>query len=306
MNILFAGSPKSSSEILDFLAKDPSLRIKGVLTQPDKKGKRGTKLYESEVARIAREHNLNIFKPKTLDCPSFVDEIKNLDIDLVIVIAYGKLIPKWLLELPALMVLNVHFSILPKYRGASPIQSSILNGDKETGISFMQMNEGLDEGGVLKTNTIRIDKGDNKITLEKKLTDLTIDNIIDVIKVIKNRTFSILNQNNSMATYCRKILKKDSITDFNDFSINIINKFRAYFDWPGLSFEFKGVQIKIHKISISQEASNGKAGSINKIDKSGIYINTLDSVIVITYLQFPNKSKISSLDVFNSYQSFFK
>ena len=85
MNILFAGSPKSSSEILDFLAKDPSLKIKGVLTQPDKKGKRGTKLYESEVARIAREHNLNIFKPKTLDCPSFVDEIKNLDIDVQLI-----------------------------------------------------------------------------------------------------------------------------------------------------------------------------------------------------------------------------
>ncbi len=306
MNILFAGSPKSSSRILEFLADEPSINIKGVLTQPDRRRKRGNELYESDVAKIANKNNLRVFKPITLDDSDFKNEISALEIDLFVVIAYGKLIPKWLLELPKFISLNVHFSILPKYRGASPIQSSILSGDKETGISFMHMNEELDEGGLILIKKIKIKLDDNKITVEDKLTNLTTDNILDILFSLKQNTASISNQDNSRATYCKKILKEDSLTDFKDSAVNIINKYRAYIEWPVLSFIFKEVMIKVHEISITDEKCNGVAGTINRINQSGIYINTKDKVIVITYLQFPNKNKISSLDVYNSYQAFFK
>ena len=305
MNILFAGSPKSSSRILESLANLKSVNIMGVLTKPDKRGKRGTGLHESEVAKTAAKFNLKVFKPESINEVDFKASIQCLNLDLMVVVAYGKLIPNWLLSFPKVMCLNVHFSLLPKYRGASPIQSSLLNGDSETGISFMQMTERLDEGGLISTKSISIEESDNKISVEERLTDLTIENMDSVFDMLKNKNAIIINQDNSKASYCKKILKEDSITDFNDSAINISNKFKAYFEWPGLSFIFKGIEIKIHEILITHQKSEGAFGTIDKVSKSGLYINTSDYIIVITYLQFPNKQKISSLDVFNSYKSFF-
>jgi len=306
MNILFAGSSKSSSRILEFLCKENSLKIRGVLTQPDKRRKRGPELFESEVSKTANRFNLKIFKPANLNDKDFEKKITKLQIDLIIVIAYGRIIPSWMLSLPTIMSLNVHFSILPKYRGASPIQSSLINGDTETGVSFMQMTEGLDEGDLILTASMLINEEDNKISLETKLTDLAIKNILSVITQLENKSTSIIKQDSSAATYCKKINSEDSITDFNDDADNIINKFKAYFEWPGLSFIYKDVQIKIHEISNTKEKSVGPAGSIYKITKDGIYVNTIDFIIVITYLQFPNKKKISALDAYNSYLPFFE
>ena len=169
----------------------------------------------------------------------------------------------------------MHFSILPKYRGASPIQSSILSGDKETGISFMHMNEELDEGGLILIKKIKIKLDDNKVTVEDKLTSLTTDNILDILFSLKQNTASISNQDNSKATYCKKILKEDSLTDFKDSAVNIINKYRAYIEWPVLSFIFKEVMIKVHEISITDEKCNGVPGTINRISQSGIYLSLI-------------------------------
>ena len=306
MNILFAGSPKSSSRILESIANIKSVNIKGVLTKPDKRGKRGAVLHESEVAKTATSLNLKVFKPKSLNDVDLKADIQFLNLDLIVVVAYGKLIPNWLLNLPKVMCLNIHFSLLPKYRGASPIQSSLLNGDSETGISFMQMTERLDEGGLISTKPLLIKEDDNKISVEERLTYLTIENIEYVFGMLKNNNIKITNQDSSKATYCKKILKEDSVTNFNDSAISILNKFKAYFEWPGLSFIFKGIEIKIHGILITDQKSTGVFGTINKVSKNGLYMNTSDYIIVITYLQFPNKNIISSLDAFNSYQSFFE
>ena len=149
MNILFAGSPKSSSKILKYLAGLKEVYIKGAITQPDKRGKRGADLKDSEVSKVASALNLRVLKPISLDEKIFRDEIESLDIDFLVVVAYGKLLPKWLLRHPKIMAVNVHFSILPIYRGASPIQSALINGDSQSGVSFMQMTDALDEGPVI-------------------------------------------------------------------------------------------------------------------------------------------------------------
>ena len=143
MNILFAGTPANSAEILNSLAKIKHINIKGVLTQPNKKGKRGNITIESPVAVLAKKLKLNVFKPESINQNDLVSELKPLDIDFLIVIAYGKIIPSWLLELPSKLSINVHFSILPKYRGASPIQSALLNGDSSSGISMIKMSKNL-------------------------------------------------------------------------------------------------------------------------------------------------------------------
>ena len=306
MNILFAGSPHSSARILKFLFKKDDISVVGAITQPDKRSGRGKNLIESDVSLNANVLGIRTFKPENLNTQEIKDEISSLEIDFLVVIAYGKIIPKWLLKLPKISPINIHFSLLPKYRGASPIQSSLINGDTETGVSFMQINDELDSGDIYKSFKTSIDQHDNKISLEKKLTDLCIENICQILHDIEFQRLKPIKQDSSIASYCNKLLKTNSLVDFNDKSENIMNKFRAYFEWPGLTFSHNNVPIKIKNLAQVDKQSNDKPGSIYKIDKSGIYVNTIDKMIVITNLQFPNKKKISALDAFNSYLSFFK
>ena len=166
MNILYAGTPKPSAKILKALCDNPSINVVGVITKPDKAQKRGNKLVQSPVSIEAQNRNLNIFKPYDLNALKLRQSIEALSVDFVVVAAYGKILPKWLLDLPKIMPINIHYSLLPKYRGASPIQSSLLNGDSISGITFMNMSEGLDDGDCIKQYEIDIKKTHNKITFK--------------------------------------------------------------------------------------------------------------------------------------------
>ena len=306
MNILYAGTPNSSAEILKYLAQNDSINVKGVITQPDKAGKRGKKLNDSPVSLMANSYDLDLFKPHKLNNKDFKEKIKILEVDFLIVVAYGKILPKWLLELPSVSSINIHFSLLPKYRGASPIQSALLNGDKETGITFIEMSEKLDSGNIISTEKTKIFMDDNKVKLETRLTGMSIKKINNVLIELAKQNKSSIKQDDSNASYCQKILKVDSITNFNDTSINIFNKFRAFIEWPGLAFYHNDTLIKIHGLEVLDQINTNKPGTIYKFDSTGLYINTSDSVIVITHLQLPNRNIISSSDAFNSYKDFFR
>lgn len=306
MNILYAGTPNSSAEILKYLAQNDSINVKGVITQPDKAGKRGKKLNDSPVSLMANSYDLDLFKPHKLNNKDFKEKIKILEVDFLIVVAYGKILPKWLLELPSVSSINIHFSLLPKYRGASPIQSALLNGDKETGITFIEMSEKLDSGNIISTEKTKIFKDDNKVKLETRLTGMSIKKINNVLIESAKQNKSSIKQDDSNASYCQKILKVDSITNFNDTSINIFNKFRAFIEWPGLAFYHNDTLIKIHGLEVLDQINTNKPGTIYKFDSTGLYVNTIDSVIVITHLQLPNRNIISSSDAFNSYKDFFR
>ena len=306
MNILYAGTPNSSAEILKYLAQNDSIKIKGVITQPDKAGKRGKKLNDSPVSLMANSYDLDLFKPHKLNNKDFKEKIEILEVDFLVVVAYGKILPKWLLELPSVSSINIHFSLLPKYRGASPIQSALLNGDKETGITFIEMSEKLDSGNIISTEKTKIFKDDNKIKLETRLTGMSIKKINHVLIDSAKQNKSSIKQDDSSASYCQKILKVDSITNFNDTAINIFNKFRAFIEWPGLAFYHNDTLIKIHGLEVLDQINTNKPGTIYKFDSTGLYINTIDSVIVITHLQLPNRNIISSSDAFNSYKDFFR
>ena len=306
MNILYAGTPNSSAEILKCLAQNDSINVKGVITQPDKAGKRGKKLNDSPVSLMANSYDLDLFKPHKLNNKDFKEKIKILEVDFLIVVAYGKILPKWLLELPSVSSINIHFSLLPKYRGASPIQSALLNGDKETGITFIEMSEKLDSGNIISTEKTKIFMDDNKVKLETRLTGMSIKKINNVLIESAKQNKSSIKQDDSNASYCQKILKVDSITNFNDTSINIFNKFRAFIEWPGLAFYHNDTLIKIHGLEVLDQINTNKPGTIYKFDSTGLYVNTIDSVIVITHLQLPNRNIISSNDAFNSYKDFFR
>jgi methionyl-tRNA formyltransferase len=304
MRILYAGSPAPSAKVLDHLAQSETIEVVGVLTQPDKRRKRRSVKEGSAVANIAEKHKLTTLKPHKLD-ENFKESIKNIEFDVMIVSAYGKILPNWLLDKALIMPVNIHYSLLPKYRGASPIQTSILNGDKETGITFMKMSQNMDEGDIIERFPILIHDSWNKTDLENALSDKSVEKIIEVLNNIYTNNYSLEKQNHDKASYCFKVQKQDSVVDFNNSSFSILNKFRALNEWPGLSFIHKEISIKIHGLNVEPCDLNFIPGEIISFNKEGIHIKTIDSSIVITHLQFPNKKIISSQDAFNSYRGFF-
>ena len=304
MDIYFAGTPNSAAEILKSLASNALFNIKGVITQPDKKGKRGNKLVESPVSLMANSLNLHTYKPHNLTKEHLQNDIDINNADILLVVAYGKLIPNWILK-SNIKAINIHYSLLPRYRGASPIQSSLLNNDKKTGVTFMQMSKDLDAGKIIKCFEIPISENDNKSSLEKKLTELSILNLEQVITEICSNKIIPFDQNHEQASYCKKILKEDSIISFKESAERIYAKFRAYNEWPGICFIHKNKVIKIHGLEISSTKSPGSPGDIISLTSSGLSIKSVDYDIVITHLQFPNKNIITAKDAYNSYRQFF-
>ena len=305
MNILFAGTPDPSGKILEYLASSSAYKVKGVITQPDKPQKRGNKILQSSVSKISQNYGFPVFKPTNLNDPDFIKNIEGIDFDFLVVAAYGKIIPNWLLNAPNKMPINIHYSILPSYRGASPIQTSLLNGDNISGVTFMEMSEGLDEGKIIKVFTLDIIETHNKTSLENDLCDLAIKNMDDVFGLVFSNKILLNAQDDASASYCSKIKKSDSIINFTENAYEIINKYRAYSEWPGLAFMHKDVMVKIHGMDLYHEDLPGTSGAIVRFDKTGIYFKTSSGTIVITYLQLPNKNKISSADAYNSYREFF-
>ena len=305
MNILYAGTPKPSAKILKALCDNPSINVVGVITKPDKAQKRGNKLVQSPVSIEAQNRNLNIFKPYDLNALKLRQSIEALSVDFVVVAAYGKILPKWLLDLPKIMPINIHYSLLPKYRGASPIQSSLLNGDSISGITFMNMSEGLDDGDCIKQYEIDIKKTHNKITLENDLCDLSIAKMFEILDGVKREKYVLVEQDNDSATYCKKIHKSEAIINFNETADEIYNKFKAYYEWPGICFEHKNIFIKIKEMGVINDGEAYLHDKDIMINKNGLYIRTSNKTIVITYLQMPNKNIISSSDAFNAYKDYF-
>ena len=304
MDIYFAGTPNSAAEILKSLASNSLFNIKGVITQPDKKGKRGNQRIESPVSLMANSLKIQTYKPNNLTREHIQNDIDITNADILLVVAYGNIIPTWILE-SNIKAINIHYSLLPSYRGASPIQSSLLNNDKKTGVTFMQMSEDLDAGKVIKCFEVPINKNDNKSSLEKKLTKLSILNLEKVIADFYSNKIIPVDQDHEKASYCKKILKEDSIINFNESAEKIFAKFRAYNEWPGLCFLHKNKVIKIHGLEVSSTKSSGIPGDITSFTNSGLTIKTIDYDIVITHLQFPNKNIITVKDAYNSYRKFF-
>ena len=302
MDIIFAGSPSSSAEILSTLVDSP-FNISLVLTQADKRSSRNKAEEPSEVAKFAENANLPCYKIDSF-CDQTINNIIKYPCDILVLSSFGKIIPKEVLVHPKITPLNIHFSILPLYRGASPVQSALLNGDIKTGISFMEMVESLDEGPVFDISEVEISDSDNKISLEKKLVAAAKSKIVDVIEKITDGLQPI-SQGDNNVSYCRKITKEDGRINFEETAKEILNKYRAFFGWPGTYFQYKNITIKIHGMHIIKIDNDSAPGSILDVTKDGIHVKVIDSVIVITHIQFPGKKIINSSDIYNSYKDFF-
>jgi methionyl-tRNA formyltransferase len=252
MKILFAGSPGSSAEILQDLFNQ-ECEIVGVISQPDKRSKRAGGKDPSSVSLMATNLGLPLFKPSKID-NEFKEIISTIQCDFLVVSAYGKILPEWFLGHPDISSINIHFSLLPKYRGASPIQSCLLNGDLDSGISIMQMTRGLDEGPIYCAEKITIPENADKHILEMELTKAANKVLFTtLLEVAKNKKVPIA-QDDAAASYCKKITKSSGKVNFIDEDASsVIRKFNAFKDWPGIFFEKNNIVIKIHGIRLLSE-----------------------------------------------------
>ena len=261
--IVFMGTPSFSVPILESLCNS-NHTILHVYSQPPKKANRGQKIKISPVETFARKYSLSIRTPKNLNTEEEFNFLNQLKPDIVIVVAYGKIIPKKFLKIAKNGFINIHASLLPKWRGAAPIQRSIMNLDIETGISIMKIVEKLDAGPVMHQEKISINENTNALKLSEDLSNLGAKSITDIINKIENGKAIFLEQNHAQATYAKKIDKKEGEIDWNDEARTILGKINGLNPNPGAWFNYKGERYKIWKAKVVDV--QGKVGTI--IDNS--------------------------------------
>ena len=290
----FAGTPKIAFDIFSeiFSAKDISTEF--VITQPDKLSGRGLVISKSLFTNL---DDLEVMQPESLNDKEIIKKIETFNIDLLVVVAYGKILPSWLLKAPKFGCLNIHFSNLPKYRGAAPIQRAIENGEKETGISFMKLTEGLDEGPIYKNLVIDIENKDY-FEVESILLEESLKSVCDVIRAV-TRNLQPKEQEHALATFANKITKSEGEIDWAKKGEEIRNKFLAFKKWPKVFFKCGGIDVEAVNLHIHSD-DVGRPGEIYEFNEESLKIYCGDGVIAITSVKFPGKKVIGSKDFFNS------
>ena len=274
LKVVFMGTPEFSIPVLNKLIKNTNVVL--VVTQPDAYVGRKKILTPSPIKQVAIEHNIETFTPNKIR--EDYERIIEVNPDIIITCAYGQIIPKIILDYPKYKCINVHASLLPKYRGGAPIHASILNGDEETGITIMYMAEGMDDGNIIKQSSIKISDNDNINTLSDKLSELGANLLIDTLPSILNGTCDSLKQDEDKVTFAYTIKRKDELLDFNNNYKDIFNKVRALYNRS--YFILNNIEYKV--VSVRFENVKGEIGKINHIYKDGIGIGCLDGEVVIT------------------------
>ena len=293
--IVFMGTPKFASNILKGLI-DKKYNIVLVVTQPDKPFGRKGGLKPSLCKEVALEHSIDVLTPLSLkeDYKKIIDYKP----DLIITCAYGKFLPKELLNFPVYKSINIHGSLLPKYRGGSPIQRSIINGEKETGITLMYMNEKMDEGDILFQESLPIDIKDTSTTLFDKLSDLGLKMILDFLPKLFNGDVNPIKQDHTKATIASNLNIDDEHINFYNDVLSVYNHIRGMLDNPGCYFIVDNVKYKIHE-AFYNESTNTKPSYIYGLDGDSFNIGTNNGYIQILKIQKEGKSVMSSKDFNN-------
>ena len=295
LRIAFFGSAEFSVPIIDLLIKQ--FDVVAVITQPDKQKGRGKKLEISPVKQAAQKHGIPFFQPARLIADDMLPVVDTWDADVFVVAAYGKIFPGWLLDVPKHGCINVHASLLPRWRGASPIQAVILAGEKKTGVTIMLMDEGVDTGQILAQKEITVSFEDTHGSLSEKLSRLGAKTLVETLPKLIRREISPVPQNNEDATFCGLIRKEDGRLDFNQSAEELERRIRAFHPWPGSFFEWNGKILKIHSAEISE--SKTLAPSERGILEKYPAIGTKSMDLVFRKVQVPGKKVISGADFLN-------
>tara|TARA_Y100001958_G_C21202607_1_gene529075 strand:+ start:700 stop:1620 length:921 start_codon:yes stop_codon:yes gene_type:complete len=296
LRIIFMGSPEFAVPSLKSI-NNSKHNLLHVYTQSPKKSKRGQKTNVSSIHHNSKILKLNVRHPEDLNNEEEIKYLEKLKPDVVVVVAYGKIIPKKLLDIKKIKFINLHASLLPKWRGAAPIQRSIMNMDKETGISIMKIINKLDAGPYMLQKKILIQKDDNYMSISKKLADLGSITILDALEMIEQNNFKWFDQDETQATYAKKILKKESEVDWNQNADQLIAKIKGLNPFPGVWFKHKNTKIKI----IDATEVN-QSGDVGKILDENLIVACKNNAIKILSIQKEGKKILKTKEFIAGYK----
>ncbi|USH02440.1 methionyl-tRNA formyltransferase [Grimontia kaedaensis] len=305
LKIVFAGTPDFAARHLAALLSSHH-EVVAVYTQPDRPAGRGKKLTASPVKLLAQEHNIPVYQPESLKAEDAQQELAAIGADIMVVVAYGLLLPKVVLDTPRLGCINVHGSILPRWRGAAPIQRSIWAGDAETGVTIMQMDEGLDTGDMLKIAPLNIDTKETSATLYKRLAEMGPEALVECLGDIASGKAVAEKQDDELANYAKKLSKEEAQIDWAMSADAIERCIRAFNPWPMSHFSVANNNIKVWDAEVESEDSGKAPGTILSADKKGIRVATGEGVLRLTSIQPPGKKAMSAADILNSRRDWFE
>lgn len=296
IRVLFWGTPEFAVPVLQALYAAENIEVVGVVTQTDKIAGRGKKMTPPPVKVCALEHGTPIFQPEHVrKNPELKEALAALNVDMSVVAAYGQIIPPSLIELPKYETINVHASLLPRWRGAAPIAHAIWAGDKEAGVSIMKVVKALDAGDYMLQGSVPILPEDNLVTLSDKLSKIGADLLLKAIEQIVGGTAVWQVQDESQVTYASMLSKEDSRLDFTKSSQEIFNQVRALAGWPGTYCVFEGKRLMIHGVELfEEERSWPHIPGVLFVENRRLYVGTGDGFLRITELQQEGKNRVSS------------
>jgi methionyl-tRNA formyltransferase len=293
--IVFFGTPSFALPLLETLIQG-SDEVVAVVTQPDREKGRGRKVIASPVKEVALKKGLSILQPEKVNEVSFQEKLKGFGADLFVVAAYGQILPKTILSLPKYGAMNIHASLLPKYRGSAPIAWAILNGEKKTGITTMRMDEGMDTGDILLQSEIPIHEDETTETLHDRLASLGAQLLSETLEKMKKGEIHPTPQDHSKATYAPMLKKEDGQIDWTKGAEEIDRQVRAFHPWPGAYTEWQGQILKIYKGEVRKGKPAGKAGTVLWVGTDFIEIETGKDSYLLKEVQLEGKRRMSTRD----------
>jgi methionyl-tRNA formyltransferase len=304
LKIIFAGTPDFAARHLDALLASEH-QVVAVFTQPDRPAGRGNKLTPSPVKVLAQSNDIPVFQPKSLRPEESQQLVANLQADIMVVVAYGLILPKAVLDMPRLGCINVHGSLLPRWRGAAPIQRALWAGDSETGVTIMQMDVGLDTGDMLYKLACPVTAEDTSATLYNKLAQLGPQGLLDTLSQLADNRAHPEKQDEALANYAEKLSKEEARLNWQLPAMQLERCIRAFNPWPMSFFSIDDQPIKVWQASVLPHADK-QPGEIIQADKQGIQIATAEGVLNLLQLQPAGKKPMSAQDLLNSRREWFE
>ena len=281
-----------------------------VVTQPDKPKGRGKAMQYTPVKECALAHGIEVFQPVKVKEPENIEVLRKYEPDIIIVAAFGQIVPKSILDMPKYGCVNVHASLLPKYRGAAPIQWAVINGDEVTGVTIMRMNEGIDTGDMIAKKTVRLAEDETGGSLFDKLAQVGAQLCVETMEMIEAGKVEYIPQNNEEATHTSMIRKELGLIDWNRPAVEIERLIRGLNPWPSAYTQLSGKTFKIWKAKVVSDENTYEPGCICRIDKDGMYVQTGEGILLLTEVQMEGKKRMEASAFLRGYQveegSFFK
>ncbi len=301
LKIIFAGTPEFAAIALESITLSHH-QVVAVYTQPDRASGRGLKVTASPVKELATDLNIPVFQPASLKGEPEQEELRKFHADVMVVAAYGLILPKAVLGIPRYGCLNIHASLLPRWRGAAPIHRAIAAGDKTSGITIMQMDEGLDTGAMLLKHQYTLAEDETSESLHDRLAKMGAEAIVEALNLLPQNKLTPVKQDDELATYAKKITKEEALLDWNDTAADLERKVRAFNPWPIAFTNWQGQHLRVGAAAVVKLNGKQEPGTIVNASRDGIDIATSKDALRLLTVQLPGGKMISAADFYNAHR----